>query len=81
MYKETYKRIEREYENKRNLANQKFQELKENTYNNYPRLKEIDLEISKLGLKAVRLSITNNNENECKNIENEIIKRKRKNSF
>ena len=77
MYKETYKRIEREYENKRNLANQKFQELKENTYNNYPRLKEIDLEISKLGLKAIRLSITNNNENECKNIENEIIKLKK----
>ena len=37
MYKDTYKRIEREYEIKRNLADK-----------NYRELKEIDIEISKL---------------------------------
>lgn len=48
MYKDTYKRIEREYEAKRNLADKKYRELKENTYFSNPRLKEIDIEISKL---------------------------------
>lgn len=48
MYKDTYKRIEREYEAKRNLADKKYRELKENTYFTTPRLKEIDIEISKL---------------------------------
>ncbi len=77
MYKDTYKRIEREYESKRNLANQNFQKLKENTYNNNPRLKEIDLEISKLGIKAVRLSITSDKSQSCKDLENQIAKLKK----
>ncbi len=75
MYKDTYKRIEREYENRRNLANQHFIELKENTYNANPRLREIDMEISKLGLKAIRLSVTaNSKEKEAneKDLENQI---------
>ena len=48
MYKDTYKRIEREYEIKRNLADKNYRELKENTYTSNPRLKEIDIESSKL---------------------------------
>ena len=75
MYKDAYKRIEREYENRRNLANQHFIELKENTYNANPRLREIDMEISKLGIKAIRLSITANSQNKEaneKDLENQI---------
>ena len=58
MYKDTYKRIEREYELKRNEANRNFKDLKDNTYNSNPRLKEIDIEISKLGVQTAKLLIS-----------------------
>ena len=57
MYKETYKKIEREYEVKRNLANRTYNELKEKIYSENPRLQEIDTEISKYGIQAAKASI------------------------
>lgn len=63
MYKDTYKRIEREYELKRNAANRDFRELKESIYNSNPRLKEIDTEISKCGAQAAKLSILSSAQN------------------
>ena len=58
MYKDTYKRIEREYERKRNLANRKYMELKESIYSSTPRLREIDVTIAKLGIRSAKLSIS-----------------------
>lgn len=58
MYRDTYKRIEREYEQRRNIANQKYRELKEAIYSSTPRLREIDVEIAKLGIKSAKLSIS-----------------------
>lgn len=58
MYKDTYKRIEREYEQKRNEANRNFKDLKDNIYNQNPRLKEIDIEISKLGIQTAKSLIS-----------------------
>ena len=58
MYKDTYKRIEREYEQKRNLANQNYRELKESIYTSNPRLRQIDVEIAKLGIRTAKLSIS-----------------------
>ena len=62
MYKDTYKRIEREYEIKRNEADRNFKELKDNLYNSNPRLKEIDTEISKLGVQTAKLLISSSPE-------------------
>ncbi|MBQ9313452.1 MAG: ATP-binding protein [Clostridia bacterium] len=64
MYRDTYKRIEREYEQKRNIANQKYRELKEAIYASTPRLREIDVEIAKLGIKSAKLSISTANDKE-----------------
>lgn len=58
MYKDTYKRIEREYEQKRNIANQKYRDLKEAIYSSTPRLREIDVEIAKIGIQTAKLSIS-----------------------
>lgn len=57
MYKDTYKRIQREYEQKRNAADNKYTELKKRIYDQNPRLKEIDTQISMCGIKAAKLSI------------------------
>lgn len=57
MYKDTYKRIEREYEIRRNNANKTYKELKETIYRKNPRLQEIETEISKCGIKAAKLSM------------------------
>lgn len=62
MYKDTYKRIEREYEVKRNTADRNFRELKESIYNSHPRLKEIDIEISKYGIQAAKMSLSTSKE-------------------
>ena len=62
MYKDTYKRIEREYEAKRNTADRNFRELKESLYSSNPRLKEIDLEISKCGIQAAKMSLSKTKE-------------------
>lgn len=74
MYKDTYKRIEREYEIRRNMADKNYRELKENIYTENPRLKEIEMEISKCGIKAARLSISANT-NEKNEIGNELKSR------
>lgn len=77
MYKDTYKRIEREYELKRIAANRAFKQLKDSIYESNPRLKEIDIEISKCGIQAVKLSIASGNKEEIKkNLENKITKLK-----
>lgn len=74
MYKDTYKRIEREYEFKRNEANRNFQELKQKIYSENPRLREIDLEISKCGIQSAKLAISkDSNKTEIqKDLENKI---------
>lgn len=64
MYKDTYKRIEREYERKRNLANQNYRELKESIYASNPKLRQIDVEIAKLGIRSAKLSITSSADKE-----------------
>lgn len=64
MYKDTYKRIEREYEQKRNLAIQNYQNLKEAIYSSTPRLREIDVEIAKLGIRSAKLSISTSSDKE-----------------
>lgn len=79
MYKDTYKRIEREYELKRNEANRNFKDLKDNTYNSNPRLKEIDIEISKLGVQTARLLMSapiEKRDSINKELENKIFKLK-----
>lgn len=58
MYKDTYKRIEREYEKKRDMAIQRYKNLKVSVYDKTPRLKEIDFEIAKLGIKSAKFSIS-----------------------
>lgn len=74
MYKDTYKRIEREYELKRNEATKNFQELKQKVYLENPKLKEIDLEISKCGIQSAKLAISkDSNKAEIqKNLESKI---------
>ena len=37
-----------EYDEKRRIAELKFEKLKEQVYKNYPRIEEIDLQINKL---------------------------------
>ena len=54
------KRIEREYEYKRNEANRLFLQTKENIYKNYPRLYELDCEIKKIGIETAKLSLSSN---------------------
>lgn len=79
MYKDTYKRIEREYELKRNEADRNFKELKDNLYTTNPRLREIDIEISKLGVQAAKLLISSPLEKRDeinKDLENKIAKLK-----
>lgn len=73
MLKDTYKRIEREYEQKRNFANRRYQELKEATYLSHPRLREIDIEIAKIGIRIAKLSIS---QEEGKEIQSNELKAK-----
>lgn len=60
MFAETIKRLEREYEYKRNEANKIFLAQKKEIYDNNPRLSELDLEIKKTGIKAAKLSLSSN---------------------
>lgn len=75
MFADTIKRIEREYEYKRNEANKIFLAQKEKIYENNPRLTELDFEIRKTGIMAAKLALSNkSNEKiiERKNLENKI---------
>lgn len=73
MYNDTYKRIEREFERKRSIANQKYRELKESIYLSTPRLKEIDVEIAKLGIRSAKNSISSSPDKE--KISSELLNR------
>ena len=71
----TIKKLEREYEYKRNEANKVFLAYKKEVYERNPRLSELDLEIKKLGIKAAKLSLTSNNEEKLiakQNLEKEL---------
>ena len=59
MFADTIKRLEREYEYKRNEANKLFLAKKEEIYKNNPRLSELDIEIKKAGILAAKLSLSN----------------------
>ena len=58
----TIKRLEREYEYKRNEANKLFLAEKKAIYDSNPKLSELDLEIKKNGIQAAKLSLSNNSE-------------------
>lgn len=62
MFAGTIKRLEREYEYKRNEANKLFLAEKKAIYDSNPKLSELDLEIKKNGIQAAKLSLSNNSE-------------------
>ena len=71
------KRIEREYEYKRNEANKIFLQEKEKAYQISPRLSELDLAIKKVGIEAAKLSLSKDitkKEEAKKNLENNLKK-------
>ena len=70
------KRIEREYEYKRNEANEVFLKEKDSLYKKNPRLLELDQEIRKIGLEAAKLSLsqTDNKENLQKSLRENLKK-------
>lgn len=57
MFAEAIKRIERQYEIKRNQADAIFMSEKKAIYESTPKLSEIDKEITKLGIQTAKLSI------------------------
>ena len=75
MFADTIKRLEREYEYKRNEANKVFLAQKEKIYENNPRLTELDLEIRKTGIMAAKLALlskSSEKNTERKNLEDKI---------
>ena len=60
MFAGAIKRLEREYEYKRNEANKIFLAEKKAIYDSNPKLSELDLEIKKTGIQAAKLSLSNN---------------------
>lgn len=62
MFAGTIKKIEREYEYKRNEANRIFIAEKKSLYENNPRLSELDSEIRKIGIQSAKLALSNNSE-------------------
>ncbi len=70
-----------EYDEKRRIAELKFEKLKEQVYKNYPRIEEIDLQINKLSINKAKLILTNNSQidvideniQNLKNEKNEIL--------
>ena len=60
MNKNIFKKIEREYEQKRMLAEKTTEYLKNETYEKYPRLAEIDSLIKNLGIQASKTSLLAN---------------------
>ena len=59
MQSDVFKTIERNFEYKRNIAIKNATALKEETYDKFPRLKEIDNLIFKSGLQASKATIAN----------------------
>ena len=75
MFAGTIKRLEREYEYKRNEANKIFIAEKKSLYEKNPRLSELDSEIKKLGIQSIKLSLSNNLEEKMlakKNLEEKL---------
>ncbi len=62
MFAGTIKRLERQYEYKRNEANKIFLAEKKSIYEKNPRLSELDLEIKKIGIQSAKLSLSSNSE-------------------
>lgn len=58
--------IEREYEQKRTLAEKNTEYLKNETYEKFPKLVEIDTLIKKLGIEASKASLISNEEEKVK---------------
>ena len=59
MQSDVFKTIERNFEYKRNIAIKNANTLKEETYDKFPRLKEIDNLIFKCGIQASKATIAN----------------------
>ncbi len=76
MFAETVKRIERQYEIKRNQADALFIAEKKEIYDSTPKLSQIDKEITKCGIQTAKLSIrpaTTETQNEIKQLQTKIL--------
>lgn len=80
MLSDTIKKIERQYEIKRNQADALFVMEKKAIYDKIPRLSEIDKEITNLGIKTAKLSIqprTTKNKEDIEKLQQSILKLKK----
>lgn len=76
MFADTIKKIERQYEIKRNQADALFIAEKKAVYDATPKLSEIDKEITKRGIQTAKLSLTPNTKEKelsIKRLQNEIL--------
>lgn len=76
MFAEAIKRIERQYEIKRNQADALFISEKKAIYDSTPKLSEIDKAITKLGIQTAKLSLkpsTSETQKEILNLQSEIL--------
>ena len=76
MFAEAIKRIERQYEIKRNQADALFISEKKAIYDNTPKLSEIDRAITKLGIQTAKLSLkpsTSETQKEILSLQSEIL--------
>lgn len=76
MFAEAIKRIERQYEIKRNQADALFISEKKAIYDSTPKLSEIDKAITKLGIQTAKLSLkpsTSETQKEILNLQAEIL--------
>ncbi len=82
MFAETIKKLERQYEIKRNQADAVFAAEKRATYEKIPELGEIDKAIAKLGIQSAKLSLyastPEEKEKEIQKLQKEIIELKNK---
>ena len=65
------KKIEREYEYRRNQADRAFLQTKETIYQKYPRLYELECAIKKIGIETAKLSLSSNSA-EKENAQNKL---------
>ena len=76
MFAEAIKRIERQYEIKRNQADALFISEKKAIYDSTPKLSEIDKAITKLGIQTAKISLrpsTAETQKEILNLQSEIL--------
>ena len=76
MFAEAIKRIERQYEIKRNQADALFISEKKAIYDSTPKLSEIDKAITKLGIQTAKLSLrpsSSETQKEILNLQSEIL--------